>query len=754
MAAVFLYGATGAGLLWAWNRYVQPLSRAAAIVLILLPLLFTGRALLTGRAYSPADLVFLHPPFEAYAHDYGVESPRNGMLGDIAWQIVPWQQAVRDAWRHGEWPLWNPAMLCGDVLMAAMQPAVFDPFNLLALFLPLYLATTYAASLTLFIAALAAFALARQIGATERGALVAAAGYALSAGIAFNAGWPLGRAWALVPFLLCAVSRVMRDSDLGSAVLLTLALVLLITAGHPETLAHAVSAGVVWGLFELRKGWLRGIGLACAAGAVALLLTAIVLLPFLSVLRYSEEYQTRAAIASSGNQLTKREVRNDVLATVLPFHGGASWHSLTNDWMFGWGRAGSVVLALAIAGISRRRMPLMLALLALLALAVAWNSSLLRAIPILNIAANYRYSILAALCISLLAAVGFDQLRGARVIVAVAVALTLATAISWSWEQRLGVDTKWLVACALAEIGGLAIAAFAVRLDARVAVAIVIGAICVQRAVEDGGLYPAISERTFYPAVPLVSAIARDPLYRVTGVGSHLAPNVATMYGLDDVRGYEAMTFAPLVETYPLWCRPGAPANSVDDLSRPFLNFLGVRYALAPSTTPPPEGWRVVRDDRGSRLLANTRALPRVFAPAKVEVVANVGEAMAAMMSATDFADTAWLYTRDVSAHVQPNGAATLQVQRSGSRYEVDATMRSGGWVVVAESAWPGWRAYVDGRRVKTIPVNVAFFGVYVPAGRHHVRIAYLPDAFVRGRVISFATIALLIVGFCMKRWR
>lgn len=751
MAAVFLYGATGAGLLWAWNRFVQPLSRAAAIVLILLPLLFTGRALLTGRAYSPADLVFLHPPFDAYAHDYGVESPRNGLLGDIAWQIVPWQTAVRDAWRHGEWPLWNPAMLCGDVLLGAMQPAIFDPFNLLALLLPLYLATTYAAAVTLFIAALASFALARQIGASERGALIAAAGYALSAGIAFNAGWPLGRAWALVPFLLFAVSRVMRDRDLRSAVLLALALVLLITAGHPETLAHGVSAGVIWGLFELRKGWLRSIGIACAAGVVALLLTAIALLPFLSVLRYSEEYQTRAGMASSGSQLTKREVRNDVLATILPFHGGASWHSLTNDWMFGWGRVGSVILALAIAGISRQRM---LALLALLALIVAWDSSLLRLIPILNIAANYRYSILAALCISLLAGLGVDRLSGHTPILVTALVLALATAASWSWELRLGVDTKWLVACALAEIGGLAIAAFAVRLDARVAAAIIIGAICAQRAIEDGGLYPSIPERAFYPTVPLVSAIPRDPLYRVTGVGSHLAPNVATMYGLDDVRGYEAMTFAPLVETYPLWCRPGAPANTVDDLSRPFLNFLGVRYALAPSTTPPPDGWQVVRDDRGSRLLSNSRALPRVFAPKSVEVVANVGEAMAAMMSATDFADTAWLFTRDVSAHVQPNGAATLHVQRAGSRYEVDGEMRSGGWVVVAESAWPGWRAYVDGRRVKTIPVNVAFFGVYVPAGHHHVRIAYLPDAFARGRVISLATIALLVVGFGVRRWR
>ncbi len=747
-----MYVATTLFVFALWTRFVQPLSRWAALVILLLPLLFTGRALLTGRAYSPADLLFLDPPFDAHAKSYSVETPRNGLLGDLAWQIVPWQKAVRDAWQGGEWPLWNPSMLCGDVLAGAMQPAPYDPFNVIALLLPLSLATTYSAAITLFLAALGAFALARQIGSSERGAIVAAAGYALSSGIAFNAGWPLGRAWALVPFLLFAVSRVMRDRDLRSGVLLTLTLVLIIVAGHPETLAHAVSAGVVWGVIEWQRGWLRSAAIACAAGAIALLLTAIVLLPFVSVFRYSEQYQARSEMAAMGNQLSPREVRNDVLATFLPFHGGASWHSLTNDWMFGWGRVGSVVLVLGFAGIKRDRMAIALAILAVLALTVAWNSSLLRAIPLLNIAANYRYSILAALCVSLLAAIGADRLRG-NVILATAAALAIATVAVIPWELRHGVDMKWIAACAIAEGAGLALAATSLGREPFVAVAILTAAIGLQRAVEDGGTYPAIAMEAFYPSVPLVAAIPRNPLYRVTGVGSHLHPNVATMYGLDDVRGYEAMTFAPLVETYPLWCRPGAPANVVDDLTRPFLNFLGVRYALGPATDAP-AGWRVVQDDHGSRLLENPSALPRVFAPKNIQVVANVGEAMAAMTTARDFGETAWLFTRDVAAHEQPNGAATLNVRRTGSRYDVDAVMRSGGWIAVTETAWPGWRAYVDGRRVKTIPLNVAFFGVYVPAGRHHVQIAYLPDAFVRGRAISLGTLALLVIGFGVRRWR
>jgi len=93
------------------------------------------------------------------------------------------------------------------------------------------------------------------------------------------------------------------------------------------------------------------------------------------------------------------------------------------------------------------------------------------------------------------------------------------------------------------------------------------------------------------------------------------------------------------------------------------------------------------------------------------------------------------------------NGEAHLRVSRVGSRYEIDADARSGCHIVISDVGWPGWRAYVDGRRVKIHPANLAFLSVYVPHGKHHLRLVYLPDAFVRGRVISFATILILIVA-------
>ena len=68
-----------------------------------------------------------------------------------------------------------------------------------------------------------------------------------------------------------------------------------------------------------------------------------------------------------------------------------------------------------------------------------------------------------------------------------------------------------------------------------------------------------------------------------------------------------------------------------------------------------------------------------------------------------------------------------------------------GGWVVVSEPAWKGWRAYIDGRRVQMQTANLAFLAIFVPDGVHNVRVVYLPQSFVIGRAISAVTLLALI---------
>jgi hypothetical protein len=763
--ALLLYLTVAVVALLVWRRWVTPISAGAALVLILLPFLFIGPALVTNRVYGGYDILFLSQPFSDYAKELGFTTAHNGLLVDHVLQMVPWQQMVRESFAHHQWPLWNPAMDSGEVLAAGMQAAPLNPLNLMAMLLPLGLATTFTAAMIFFLAALFTFAFARELECSEEASLVAAAGFALCSAMAFFGTWPHGRSWTVLPFVLLAVRRVVRGRDLAAFSLLTISFVLLIVFGHPETMLHVAAIGMVYGVFELIpvwREWQRPTAIALAAGGIALLLTAVSLMPFLAALPYSFDYLIRQTPPPPA---AAHEIWKAVRATFIPYYGGASWHTPTGELDFGLARVGSVTLALALIAcfrLWRRREVRFFSALCVIALLASWKAppvdGLLRELPLFRIAVNDRLGFAAALALSLLAAMAFDAFarRDRRVVIVVAAALTIATACFWRMQLSIGVDPKLLIAGAAAELIGLTLLFTAPGASSRrVAVIVIVAAIAGQRFVEDSNIHPSIPQRMFYPSVPLIAAIPRDPLYRFTAIGNMVIPNVASMYGLEDVRGYSAMTYYPYVETMKLWCPDQKRTyHDITDLSLPFLSFLGVRHAITPRTMDPPPGWRLVADDRTSRLMENTRAIPRVFVPRRIRFIHSDPRTLEEMSAATDFADEAWILTRDVPPQLIDNGNAVLRTQRIGSRYEIDAEVRSACRIVITESSWPGWRAYLDGRRVKLDQANRAFLSTYLPAGRHHLQVVYLPDAFVRGRVISLGTLALLVVGVGVRRWR
>ncbi|HEU4887621.1 MAG TPA: hypothetical protein VFV49_07040, partial [Thermoanaerobaculia bacterium] len=367
--ALVLYLITAAAILLIWDRRIQRVPRVAAIVLVVLPLLFTGRAMLTNRIYAPVDLAFTAEPLRDYAGDYGVATPHNIQLSDLHAQILPWQRAVRHSLANGEWPLWNPFILCGDILAAAAQPAVYDPFQWIGMLIPLADAFTFGATLTFFLAGFFTWAFARALGVNDTAAFVAAAGFMFCGMMAFFVGWPLGRAWAYLPLVLFATRRLVHEEK---AALLTIAFVLLIVAGHPESVLHVVAIGAVYGLFEwfsVRRA--RPVVLAIGAGVIALLLTAVYLLPFFEAVPQTLEHWIREEMYATQtyDYLARPEVRlARMQKTFIP---GFRDHDPLSA------RVGPVVLALAALGIVlrwRRRETWFFALLALVCLLATFGT--------------------------------------------------------------------------------------------------------------------------------------------------------------------------------------------------------------------------------------------------------------------------------------------------------------------------------------------------------------------------------------------
>lgn len=711
------------------------LRKLLAAALVLLPLLVTGRALLGGNVYAPVDLAMTAEPLASLASDAGVGAVANAGLSDEYAQFIPWRDAVRFAVRSGQWPLWNAFELCGDPLAGAMQSAPYHPIHLLGLLLPLADDLTFTATMVLFLAALSAFLFLRELFENEPAALFGAAAWMLSTHLISFLGTAHGMSIAPLPLLLLAARRAARQPGRRTAALLIGALLLLVLAGHPESMLHCVALAAVYFLFQ--KPSLRASGWAVGAGVATLLLAAIFLLPFFDVLPQTAELRSRNATEARGRNTAAhaaREIAADVMPYLpLPGEGHAR---------VGSAYVGALLLAPALFALFTwrdRERWFFAALLAwgLLAGANAPGvSDLLAGLPGFSIAVNDRMIAFAALALVVLGTKAISDRRSALSFFAVAIALAIG-AMFIDGDVRVAA-ARQVIPLLLGGCVLLAIRAPQWRLP------LLLALLLIERGGELGR-QPIVPRRALYPRFAGLEVMQRDEAFRVAAVGPLLTPNLATHYRLEDVRGYQAMTFARLADTFPLWSTPQPVwSNRIDDLAKPMLSLMNVRFALVPPRAALPDGWVTRAETETYAIAENLRALPRAFVPDAVRV-ASPEQALEAMRGASDFRAVGWVE----SGAEGRNGPGVVTTRRKGTRLRMHASMENDGWVIISEAAWKGWRATIDGKPAAVRNGDYAFLALRVPRGEHDIRLFYRPRAFVVGAWISAVSALLVaIIGF------
>ena len=758
--SLLLYAATAAVLLFVVRGRI---SRGAALVLFLLPFCFVGRALLTDSVYGPVDLPYVTEPLKAMRVPMGMPEIHNGVISDLYAQMIPWRKAVQYAYAHGQWPLWNPFILSGSVLAASAQPAVYSPFTLLALLLPIAKGLTFSAAITLFLAGLGAFLFARELGCRESVALFAAAGWMYAKALAFFLLWAIGGAWALFPLVMLGTRRCVRAPSIRSAALLCTALVLILFAGHPETVLHAVFVGAVYGVVELarvRRDVVRALAAAAGAGVVAFGLTAIYILPILEAAPQTSEHAFRVdAWSKMSHAVTNREAAARMLTDLFAYLHGHRWEwGDVHDFPLDTTAVGSIVLGMAIFALWRIRSGDTwffgaLALFGFLTRA-AWKPlfDLVQKLPMFDITINERFAFAGAFALVMLAALGLEWAveRRDRAFGYTLAATLFAYLAGDALLRHAGIVSMrindWGWYAWFGEVGCLALAALiaVLRPPARALVPLLVGVLLLQHVYEEGDIYPTLPARAAYPPIPMFAPMknVKEP-FRIVAHAHGFIPGTSALYELEDVRGYEALTFARYIETYRLWCvAQSVWFNRIDEF-KPFLSFLNVRFSVA-GDAPVPAGWHVAATQRGAQLFENDRVIERAFLPRHVRVGVPEGDALNEMADATDFRETAWIEA-PLPRQEFANGTGRIHIERAGSGFHIDADMDTNGWMVISEPAWKGWRAYLDGRRVQMFFANEAFLGLHVPAGHHTIRLVFLPDGFVRGRAISLVTLLFVI---------
>jgi hypothetical protein len=263
--------------------------------------------------------------------------------------------------------------------------------------------------------------------------------------------------------------------------------------------------------------------------------------------------------------------------------------------------------------------------------------------------------------------------------------------------------------------------------------------------------------------VELTRHPGQQPPPRIVGLGPNFFPNVAAMYGMEDIRTHDPMAngrymgFLRVLGGYKtenyfaLW----------EDMNNPLLDYLSVKYvALMPNdnqTAIDTVRYREVYKGRDGRIYENGDVLPRFFPVRNVDLEFIQDKYVHKLTHHKDWAHTAILHQLRVSGDRErldllaprPLDAPEAKVDvksTSGREFAVHVDAPRYTLIVSSEPWWPGWRINGAGAKIEPIQVNGPFLGFVVPPGVHDLRVIYSPLSFWIAVGVSLATIAGVVV--------
>jgi hypothetical protein len=717
-------------------------------------------------------------------------------------QFVPWQRMAAAMWREGHLPLWNPLVGCGAPLAANYQTAAFYPLNLLYLLLPAEVALSWTTVLHLALAGWGMYHWGRAMG-LERlpaftgamalegsGFLVARA--ALFPSVTFTFPWLAVWLWR--------AEVLAQRRKVGDALWLGLALGLGLLAGHAQTAFYGGVLLVAYLVYRSRisNPTLRLWMLILCAFAVGVGLAAVQLLPTAELMLLSH----RSGGVGEESALTYSLWPWRLITFAVPdFFGNPGRHDYwgyPNYWE-GVGYIGVLPLLLAVEAVIRRKRGnegadnglicfwVIAAAIALL-LALGKNTPvfpfLFRHVPTFDLfQAPARWLAVVTIALAVLASWGAQwwpvgrrgQRRGA---LGVAVGMSLligsliASRIVQGMPATFGPATAWL--------GGLLSAAGALALLRRDAAwwrGVVGGFIVLDLLVFGWSVVPTV-DRSLYHNGTEVAAYLNDesdaarvywPVdltqpdsdygaeYRAKfsyltfddfgpydvdywwGMREALLPNVGMLDGVASVNNFEPL----LVGRY---------ANVLDAVveAPSLLRLTGATHVASDRRWPDGEP---VHISGAGVLYRLPDALGRAWVVPSARQM-DVDKMLEALADPT-FDPTAEVLLEHSVADVQypiPGIQYQVALQDSPNRVTIRAGLDRSGYLVLADTWYPGWRAQVDGEPVDILRANYAFRAVWLEAGQHTVEMFYRPIAVRIGGAVTFAALTLFVVGLLLSR--
>lgn len=650
---------------------------------------------------------------------------------------------LRDQLRENRFALWNPYNYGGYPIYANIQACFFHPLVFASALissrlswysLPLLL--EWIVVLQVWIGGVAAYYLFRNIGLGSAPAWTGAVMFETGSYFASRAEHidsMMAAVW--MPLAWLAVWKLAHWEKLRAdwLVVLSVALGLSIWGGFPQATVAVFGSTVVFAMFlaALRMARPVVIAWACCGCIFGILLAAVPFIPTAQLTEYSVAKYRVDWLGTGGGLYWQ-----SLVSLVLPDHYNIfDIAHFKGPWdpTFLYLYSSILGLLLAIFALLARRTRITALFGLLLFFGMFWmlgDKTIIwrKLFPLLpeqiriGIHPEYTYCIF-SLAIAGLAAIGLDAMR-------------VANGMRWA----IGV----LIALDLFLVGsGRPMNVSAIKVD------------------------PGVTRDTFDGSAPLLDAVRERvnqnfPPWRYDTV--HASPEWT--YGAPILQIPSAAGISPMAPENAvqirLFLHDGNRAGwnyPLEHINSPVVDLMNVKYLISggqeisPLTRLPK--FRLIASLPGNNLFENTDAFPRFFLVHDIRAATSLDNARRLMQQAdlrnTAIVDTPLQLPSDRSDAYNSDQVKPLQYQPT--ELEVVTQSARGSLLVLSETDYPGWKAWVDDRPAPIYSTDIALRGVIVPAGAHRVRMEFRPLIFPISLAISLVTaIALAITAFLYRR--
>jgi O-antigen/teichoic acid export membrane protein len=304
---------------------------------------------------------------------------------------------------------------------------------------------------------------------------------------------------------------------------------------------------------------------------------------------------------------------------------------------------------------------------------------------------------------------------------------------------------------------------------------LIVGVLVLDMAAWGAGFAPAVDPALLDYTPPVVEFLRQDTgLWRYATFTTRdttktMNPNVGMFYGLQTTNGYDSL-FSAQYRDYMALIEPQGETmynlitsfRKESSLYSPLTDLLNVKYIITEVEIDSPK-YELVYQDDAVRLYENLGAMSRAFTLPTSATIET--DDFATAVQSYDPRNYVIVEISNLQSPIPDPATAVSQpvTEYSNNEVFVDATVSQSSWLVLADSYFPGWKAFVRPQgagieneiEAEIYRVNGTFRGVMLKPGAWTVRFKYSPDSVKVGAFVSFIAgmAVLFLVGIYLWRF-